>query len=53
MDGLNVNWKLLELLQKHRIENDPLAPDRLPVGSCGLKFCMVDLTPDKIVQVGN
>ena len=37
MDGLNVNWKLLELLQKHRIENDPWAPDRLPAdGSCGL-----------------
>ena len=36
MDGPNVNWKLLELLQEHRIENDPLAPDSLSIGSCGL-----------------
>ena len=33
MDVPNVNWKLLELLQEHRIENDSLAPDLLSIGS--------------------
>lgn len=36
MKGPNVNWKLLELLQEHGIENDPLAPDLLSVSSWGL-----------------
>ena len=36
MDGPSVNWKLLELLQERRFENDPLAPDLLSIGSCSL-----------------
>ena len=53
MDEPNGNWKLLELLQEHRIENDTLTPDLLGIGSCGLYLLHGPLRLDKIVQFGN
>ena len=38
-------------IQEHCTENDPLAPDLLSVGSCGLHVLHSGLTPDKIKHV--
>ena len=36
MDGLNVNWKLFDMMKQDRLEKNPKAPPMLELGSCGL-----------------
>ena len=36
MDGPNVNWKMLKLVEENGMSKDPLSPDMLELHSCGL-----------------
>ena len=36
MDGPNVNWKMLKLVEENGMSKDPSSPDMLELHSCGL-----------------
>ena len=36
MDGPNVNWKTVEIIEDHRKIQDPNCPNVIVIGSCGL-----------------
>ena len=53
MNGPNVNWKAVEIIEDHQKIQDPNCRNLIVIGSCGYMWNMVLMELDKILLIGH
>ena len=53
MNGPNVNWKAVEIIEDHQKIQDPNCRNLIVIGSCGYMWNMVLMELGKILLIGH